>query len=204
MSFVQGSHVSLSARPADGKEKQMKDGCGKMSETASAFFAPGTASWRMSQASLLSEASESLERLPAWGMTANGGLFEHPTPGHLIAVRDGSASPPMLPTPRTSDTNGAGVHGDGGLDLRTAIQLLPTPRAQNGEPRNMKPWVRPLDEPQNLENAIGRLLPTPTARDYKDTGDLKKSVPDDDSLLPRAIAHHVTGTDTPEPSDAGN
>ena len=110
----------------------------------------------------------------------------------------------MLPTPRTSDTNGAGVHGDGGLDLRTAIQLLPTPRAQNGEPRNMKPWVRPLDEPQNLENAIGRLLPTPTARDYKDTGDLKKSVPDDDSLLPRAIAHHVTGTDTPEPSDAGN
>jgi hypothetical protein len=204
MSFVQGSHVSLSARPADGKEKQMKDGCGKMSETASAFFDPGTSSWRMSQASLLSEASESLERLPAWGMTANGGLFEHPTPGHLIAVRDGSASPPMLPTPRTSDTNGAGVHGDGGLDLRTAIQLLPTPRAQNGEPRNMKPWVRPLDEPQNLENAIGRLLPTPTARDYKDTGDLKKSVPDDDSLLPRAIAHHVTGTDTPEPSDAGN
>ena len=182
----------------------MKDGCGKMSETASAFFDPGTSSWRMSQASLLSEASESLERLPAWGMTANGGLFEHPTPGHLIAVRDGSASPPMLPTPRTSDTNGAGVHGDGGLDLRTAIQLLPTPRAQNGEPRNMKPWVRPLDEPQNLENAIGRLLPTPTARDYKDTGDLKKSVPDDDSLLPRAIAHHVTGTDTPEPSDAGN
>ena len=47
-------------------------------------------------------------------------------------------------------------------------------------------------------------LPTPTARDWKDTGDLTKSVPDDDSLLPRAIAHHVTGTDTPERSDAGN
>tara|TARA_R100001244_G_scaffold7424_1_gene9527 strand:+ start:138 stop:896 length:759 start_codon:yes stop_codon:yes gene_type:complete len=40
--------------------------------------------------------------------------------------------------------------------------LLPTPRAQNGEPRNMKPWIRPLDQPQNLENAIARLLPTPT------------------------------------------
>jgi DNA (cytosine-5)-methyltransferase 1 len=35
----------------------------------------------------------------------------------------------MLPTPRTSDTNGPGLHGDGGLDLRTAVTLLPTPAA---------------------------------------------------------------------------
>jgi len=27
----------------------------------------------------------------------------------------------LLPTPRTSDTNGAGAHGDGGPDLRTAV-----------------------------------------------------------------------------------
>ena len=35
------------------------------------------------------------------------------------------------PTPRTSDTNGAGLHGDGGLDCRTAASLSawPTPRA---------------------------------------------------------------------------
>jgi site-specific DNA-cytosine methylase len=33
----------------------------------------------------------------------------------------------LLPTPATSDTNGAGRHGDGGLDLRTAVTLLPTP-----------------------------------------------------------------------------
>jgi hypothetical protein len=31
-----------------------------------------------------------------------------------------------LPTPTTSDTNGAGKHGDGGLDLRTAVALLST------------------------------------------------------------------------------
>ena len=39
----------------------------------------------------------------------------------------------MLPSPRTSDTNGAGHHGDGGMDLRTAvaeIPLLPTPDAK--------------------------------------------------------------------------
>ncbi len=33
----------------------------------------------------------------------------------------------LLPSPRTSDTNGIGQHGQGGLDLRTAIALLPTP-----------------------------------------------------------------------------
>ncbi|MEV6681393.1 hypothetical protein AB0N09_31655 [Streptomyces erythrochromogenes] len=35
----------------------------------------------------------------------------------------------LLPTPRTSDTNGASSHGDGGPDLRTAVSLLPTPQA---------------------------------------------------------------------------
>ena len=36
----------------------------------------------------------------------------------------------LLPTPRTSDTNGPGVHGQGGQDLRTVVDLLPTPNAQ--------------------------------------------------------------------------
>lgn len=35
--------------------------------------------------------------------------------------------------------------------------LLPTPRAQNGEDRNNKIYPRPLDQPQNLENALARL-----------------------------------------------
>ena len=38
----------------------------------------------------------------------------------------------LMPSPRTSDTNGAGAHGTGGLDLRTAVSLLPTPRATDG------------------------------------------------------------------------
>jgi hypothetical protein len=54
-----------------------------------------------------------------------------------------------------------------GVPLSIAAQLLPTPRAQNGDPRNMRPWIRPLDQPQNLENVIGRLLPTPMAGDCK-------------------------------------
>ena len=61
----------------------------------------------------------------------------------------------LLPTPRTSDTNGAGAHGQGGLDLRTAVTLLPTPTTQpdtgNGHARNLGKEVR--------------LLPTPRASD---------------------------------------
>ena len=54
--------------------------------------------------------------------------------GHALA---GAGGPDLtlLPTPRSSDTNGAGVHGKGGLDLRSAIDLLPTPRATNMENR---------------------------------------------------------------------
>jgi DNA (cytosine-5)-methyltransferase 1 len=40
---------------------------------------------------------------------------------------------PLLPTPRTTDGRGPAGHGDGGVDLRTAVwQLLPTPRASDG------------------------------------------------------------------------
>lgn len=46
--------------------------------------------------------------------------------------------------------------------------LLPTTRAQNGENRNNKIWARDEKLPQNLENALAVVLPTPTTRDYKD------------------------------------
>lgn len=37
----------------------------------------------------------------------------------------------LLPTPTSSDTNGPGAHGDGGMDLRTTVSLLPTPTAND-------------------------------------------------------------------------
>lgn len=65
----------------------------------------------------------------------------------------------LLPSPRTSDTNGAGVHGDGGLDLRTAVSLLPTPTTtQRGTDANLdtREGAR-----ANLHNEVAKLLPTP-------------------------------------------
>lgn len=51
---------------------------------------------------------------------------------HLTAGSASSSSRGLLPTPTVSDTNGAGAHGTGGPDLRTAVSVLPTPRATRG------------------------------------------------------------------------
>lgn len=48
---------------------------------------------------------------------------------------DGESGVTLLPTPTASDTNGAGSHGAGGLDLRTTVALLPPPRTANNENR---------------------------------------------------------------------
>lgn len=69
----------------------------------------------------------------------------------------------LLPTPKAGD----GERGrdlprlrpdEASRELATAVgPLLPTPRAQNGEERNANIWERPLDQPQNLENALARI-----------------------------------------------
>lgn len=81
-----------------------------------------------------------------------------------------------IPTPQARDGNHGGPQGkrylnpersndpDDFVDALTKGMLLPTPRSQNGEPRNNKVWARPLDQPQNLENALA-LLPTPVVND---------------------------------------
>ncbi len=62
---------------------------------------------------------------PTWGIARDGACGELPT---LERCTAGSESL-SWPTPRTSDTNGAGLHGDGGMDLRTAVTMWPTPTA---------------------------------------------------------------------------
>ena len=165
----------------------MSEQSSNTSQTASAFYDPASSCWRTSQGSLLSEEYPLLERLPDWGTTHGGALCVQATPEHLTGVRDGSAllgtpttatsgrsaefrrgaapNPQelaaLLPTPRSFLANMADrplkVRDVYKCNLEEAVALLPTPRAQNAEPRNMKPWLRPLDEPQNLENAIARL-----------------------------------------------
>ena len=85
----------------------------------------------------------------------------------------------LLPSPRTSGTNGAGQHGDGGLDLRTAVTLLPPPAVTDMgaayTPDEWDAWTARMKAAHGNGNGHGaslsieaqRLLPTPSA-DFRD------------------------------------
>lgn len=84
---------------------------------------------------------------------AENGLFE--TGGRL------------LPTPRASDMNSPGIHGNGGQDLRTTIDLLPTPGANlgaNGGPQHPDKR-RAGGHSVSIEDAVHGLIPTPPVAD---------------------------------------
>jgi DNA (cytosine-5)-methyltransferase 1 len=81
--------------------------------------------------------------------------------GSDAAVSGDEPGVALLPTPRTSDTNGAGHHGDGGMDLRTTVTLLPTPAAQDG---NGGGRYSSEGHQSTLPGEV-RLLPTPKAHD---------------------------------------
>ena len=89
----------------------------------------------------------------------------------------------LLLSPRTSDTNGAGAHGDGGLDLRTAVSLLPTPAVNDmGAGKSVEDWDAWTDRMKAAHGngnghgkslsldtqrlAVANLLPTPTSTDH--------------------------------------
>jgi hypothetical protein len=98
-----------------------------------------------------------------------GGPNQRGSSGDLMLP---SAVQHLLPTPNATDWKGSGqtqgrardgkLRTAGDADLPEAVALLPTPRAQNAEDRNSKIWARPLDQPQNLENALARLPGEPT------------------------------------------
>jgi hypothetical protein len=110
-----------------------------------------------------------------------------------------SLAPTLLPTPRTSDTNGTGKHGTGGPNLRTAISLLPTPRATDGEKGG--PNQRGSSGDLMLPSAVAQLLSTPRASDGGPRGSsagwgLRNEVR---QLLPTPDATHGRKTTRTEP-----
>lgn len=97
---------------------------------------------------------------------------------------DGAGS--LLPTPTVSDGNGAGQHGDGGLDLRTAVAMLPTPRATDGTKGG--PNQRGSSGDLMLPSAVA-LLPTPAVNDMG----AGKTPEDWDAWTDRMKAEHGNG-----------
>ena len=137
------------------------------SPTPLAFYDPESWSWRTSQASLLSAVPESLERLPAWGTTSDGELFELQMPALLTAARDGSAS---LPTPTARDWKDTGENTDyekiaAKSKLAGVAHLLPTPTVNDSHNHNPPPSQ--FNRNSLALPALMALLPTPTSVESK-------------------------------------
>jgi hypothetical protein len=91
------------------------------------------------------------------------------SPGALARKSPGlGAISGLLPTPTASDRFGPGDHGDGGLDLRTAVGHAPADATGDGRDEG---WAEPagLVGDLMLPSAVMDLLPTPTAMDSKDS-----------------------------------
>ena len=78
------------------------------------------------------DAGRRLTLLPTPTATPYGNN-QSPSPGAAVRPSLDSLAK-LLPTPRSSDTNGGGAHGEGGLDLRTTVALLPTPMVGSTSP----------------------------------------------------------------------
>lgn len=123
-----------------------------------------------------------LLKTPTSQLAVNGGS-QHPDKrkagGHGPTLADEVEH--LLPTPRTSDKNGPGVHGTGGQDLRTvvAMHLLPTPTVVMNDGETTEGWLArraKVKETSGNGNGMGMpltiaaqliqepvLLPSPTA-----------------------------------------
>ena len=100
------------------------------------------------------------EALPVSGMTVAGQLFELPMQAHLIG------------------------------ESESLLSQLPTVRAAQGDNRNSNIWERDASKPQNLENALYHILPTPMSRDYKgDTAPHERNGVVQTDTVERAIFH---------------
>ena len=111
-----------------------------------------------------------LFKTPTAQLGTNGGS-QHPDKrrrgGHGPTLDDEVSH--LLPTPRTSESRGVGQRGldpaySKGHDLRTAIALLPTPRATDGV--NGGPNQRGSKGDYALPGAAVQLLPTPTVQNW--------------------------------------
>ena len=110
-------------------------------------------------------------------------LFQLVPLTHLTEETDFGSSVEMWATPRTSDTNsGRTLNEKGqriskssdlvfGANLADQVKMWPTPRACSAmSAENIQNRVN--DKFPNLESEVARSMwPTPTARDYKDSGE---------------------------------
>lgn len=150
---------------------------GQQSREPFATYDPDSSCWRTSQPSLLLEnLPEQSVIWPRSGMWDRGAAYPLPLSGQRTSANESSSLLPtptatsygnnqspsagaavrpsldtlakLFPTPRASDTTGAGVHGTGGMDLRTAEALLVNPGPDHGP----GPTAMTTDQPSDNGN----------------------------------------------------
>lgn len=126
----------------------MNDTSGLTSGKPFAFYDPESQSLRTWLDTDQKDSTAYSQTVPKTGSMSGGYLYEHPTPELPIGengcfslyptptaadgrLPGGNRKSPSLarvekffPTPRTTDCNGGGQHGEGGQDLRTAVTAL--------------------------------------------------------------------------------
>jgi hypothetical protein len=142
-----------------------------------ATYDPDSSCWRTSQGTFPWASDEYSETWPKSGTWDLGHAYERPT---LAPPTDATASSslPTLPTPSAADGMGGPGHQgrDGGLNLRTAAALLPSPSAgQHNYDEDPDQWLARRDrlKAKGINgNGAGtplgvavKLLPTPRAQD---------------------------------------
>ena len=175
-----------------------------------AKYNPDTHLLRTYQCSLFGEEQELLLILPKSGTIVNGRLSEQTMLVHGIEGKESG----LLPTPVTFDHRKPNkkerikLKAEGkskyGMELRDYVTMFPTPMAKEG------PGGQIMKLTDAVQISIGKKpkyykpkekdkmkYPTPAARDWKDTGDIKnwKSLDKYQTSLPKEVAKEseVTG-----------
>ncbi len=151
ISSLADSRASRGVSPDSSRAPTTTAGSGRTLNESFATFDLAASFWRTSQASFVVESNTFSEVWPRSGSMRNGAASVRPMLARHIDENESSywptvtgdlsprekryaqgglplaAAAGMWPTARTSDTNGAGEHGDGGPDLRTKARNWATP-----------------------------------------------------------------------------
>ena len=151
MSYLAGFRARTSA--PQGGVKALKDhaaACGSTWPASSVRYCRDSSSWKTAHCLWEEDLPWSSVTLPAWGMTRNGSVYQHPTAERPIsAIASG-----LLPTPLASNTKANHMRSGG----RPARSYWPTPKANDAEKRGNFD----LNNPRNGLAAAAKLWPTPT------------------------------------------
>lgn len=180
--FVVDSHAKTSALQANKQASSKALGLVSFTNSCESFawFDRSSLSWKTWQRSLLTDWTPFSGSWPRQGLMRSGHVFQQVLWELATSVTDGGLLPtPVRPTggrsvPKDAVRKGLSAYKDGKkmqVDLQNHLRwMLPTPRTCSAmaAPLNT-PGNLLSDRNPNLETVMGRMLPTPTTNDSKNS-----------------------------------